>query len=326
MRLGLVRVIATTNFDRLLEIAIEEAGVTPTVVSTDDDLSGVPPLTLVRCLIVKAHGDYRDTRIRNTADEVATLDVNVADRLGSLFAEYGIVISGWSAEFDVGFRRAIEGSGAGRFARYWTSRSALTGPAQDLAGRIDATVIPIESADGFFSALLEAAKSLQTLTLARPLDEATTVATARRLLADPTGLITLDELLVGETEKAKGVAETPLPTTMTSSEQYRDWVDLLAGGSSGLARLFATVGFYGSVAHVPMLVRALSRLSHWGVTGGIVVAIQARLLPALMTVYAAGIAAVRRPTSRSSRPYYVREFRIQIPVSRRRRDTAGASG
>jgi len=292
VRLGLVRVIVTTNFDRLLEIAVEEAGITPTVVSTDDDLFGIPPLTLVRCLIIKAHGDYRDTRIRNTADEVAALDPMVAERLTALFGEYGIVVSGWSAEFDVGLRAVIESGGAGRFARYWTSRSALGGPAQELAGRIDATVIPIEEADAFFSALVEAAKSLQAMTAKRPLDEAVTVATAKRLLADPSGHISLDELVVAETEETRRVAETPLPTEMTTPEHFRDWLDLLVEGSSGLARLFASAGFYGTVAQVPMLVRSLVRLTSWGITGGIVIAFQARLLPALLATYAAGVAAV----------------------------------
>jgi phosphoserine phosphatase len=40
VREGFIRVIITTNFDRLLENALREAGVEPTVVCSDDDLRG----------------------------------------------------------------------------------------------------------------------------------------------------------------------------------------------------------------------------------------------------------------------------------------------
>ena len=41
---GFVRVIITTNFDRLMESALEEVGVVPTVLSTPDQVKGAPPL------------------------------------------------------------------------------------------------------------------------------------------------------------------------------------------------------------------------------------------------------------------------------------------
>jgi len=67
---GYFRVIITTNFDRLLEQALEASGISPTIISTPDALKGALPLTHARCTIIKIHGDYRDTRIKNTADEL----------------------------------------------------------------------------------------------------------------------------------------------------------------------------------------------------------------------------------------------------------------
>lgn len=66
-----IRVIITTNFDRLLENAIREAGVEPTVITSEDDLVGAVPLAHSRCYLIKLHGDYLDTRIRNTESELA---------------------------------------------------------------------------------------------------------------------------------------------------------------------------------------------------------------------------------------------------------------
>ena len=66
VRSGHVRVIVTTNFDRLMENALREQGVEPTVVSSADALAGAEPLTHSRCYLLKLHGDYKDARILNT--------------------------------------------------------------------------------------------------------------------------------------------------------------------------------------------------------------------------------------------------------------------
>jgi hypothetical protein len=70
VRSGYVRVIITTNFDRLMENALREAGVEPTIVSSLDTLSGAEPLTHSTCYLLKLHGDYKDARILNTDEEL----------------------------------------------------------------------------------------------------------------------------------------------------------------------------------------------------------------------------------------------------------------
>ena len=59
---GFIRVILTTNFDRLIETALDDAGVTPIVLTTPDQLQGALPLVHTHCCVVKLHGDYLDTR------------------------------------------------------------------------------------------------------------------------------------------------------------------------------------------------------------------------------------------------------------------------
>lgn len=71
VRDGYVRVIVTTNFDRLMEQAIESIGITPSVISTPDHVQGALPLAHSRITIVKVHGDYLDARFRNTTAELA---------------------------------------------------------------------------------------------------------------------------------------------------------------------------------------------------------------------------------------------------------------
>ena len=67
---GFFKVIITTNFDRLMEKALEEAGVVPDVLSSVDQVHGAKPLIHMNCCVFKIHGDYMDTRIRNTPSEL----------------------------------------------------------------------------------------------------------------------------------------------------------------------------------------------------------------------------------------------------------------
>ncbi len=58
---GFVRVILTTNFDRLIETALENAGVRPDVLSRPGDVRGAPPLVHMRCCVIKARRLSRHT-------------------------------------------------------------------------------------------------------------------------------------------------------------------------------------------------------------------------------------------------------------------------
>jgi len=93
---GYVRVIVTTNFDRLLEQALQGLGITPTVISTPDAVEGALPLIHTNCTIVKVHGDYLDTRIKNTPSELSRYDKRLSRLLDRIFDEFGLVVCGWS--------------------------------------------------------------------------------------------------------------------------------------------------------------------------------------------------------------------------------------
>ena len=57
---GFIKVIITTNFDRLMENALQAAGVEPTVLSSPDHVQGMLPLIHTQCCVFKLHGDYMD--------------------------------------------------------------------------------------------------------------------------------------------------------------------------------------------------------------------------------------------------------------------------
>jgi hypothetical protein len=198
---GYVRVILTTNFDRLLEQSLEAVGVVPTVISTPDAVSGSLPLTHSQCTVVKVNGDYLDTRIRNTPVELEAYDPKIDNLLDRVFDEFGAVVCGWSADWDVALGRAIQRSPTRRFSWYWVTRSAVGTTAQSLVIARSATVLNSAGADAFFPELLEKVLSLEELDRPHPHSGKVAVATLKRYLVDPANKIRLHDLVMNETEK-----------------------------------------------------------------------------------------------------------------------------
>jgi len=129
---GYFKVILTTNFNRLLERALEAEGVSPTILSTPDAVNGATPLAHSTCTIIKLHGDYRDARLRNTVTELSAYDEVTRKLLDRVLDDYGLIVSGWSATWDVTLRQAILGAPNRRFTTVWTYVSGLSEEAEAL--------------------------------------------------------------------------------------------------------------------------------------------------------------------------------------------------
>lgn len=131
VRSGHVRVIITTNFDRLLEAALEDVGIHPVLIATTDAIKGAPPLQHSPCTVIKVHGDYRDTRIRNTDQELAAYPSAMSELLDRVFDEHGLVVCGWSSEWDTALRDALSRRQSRRYPCYWCVKDPLSvlGPA-----------------------------------------------------------------------------------------------------------------------------------------------------------------------------------------------------
>ncbi len=93
---GFVRVFVTTNFDRLLEHALQARGIEPVVVASDADLDAVTPREHAGIVVVKPHGDYLRETIRNTPEELAELEPAMTNELVEIFSRYGVVVIGYS--------------------------------------------------------------------------------------------------------------------------------------------------------------------------------------------------------------------------------------
>jgi hypothetical protein len=224
---GHVRIILTTNFDRLMERALEEIGIVPTVASTADQIQGLPPLLQIPCLVLKLHGDYLDSRIKNTPEELERYDRRLNKLLDRILDEFGLVVCGWSAQWDRALCYAIERCPSHRFTTYWAYKGALGPEAARLVTLRRAQAISINDADTFFESLATRLEALEEYDRPHPLSVRMIVETIKNYIVDPRHRIRLSDLVSNETEDAYNklfssgnfpLPESPLMTKTSCSE------------------------------------------------------------------------------------------------------------
>lgn len=156
---GAVKVFVTTNFDRLLEHALRDEGIEPVVVTCEADLVVAPRREHESCFIIKAHGDYLQETIRNTPDELASLEPRMTREIAEVFDRYGVVVLGYSGS-DEAVGHAIR-QRSGRYGLYWVSRGDLDSPAKALVEATAGRVIQRPGASQFLSDMQRKLASFQ---------------------------------------------------------------------------------------------------------------------------------------------------------------------
>ncbi len=151
---GTIRVFITTNFDRLLEQALEVRGVHPVVVSDDATLAAAPSREHASVFIVKAHGDFMQETIRNTTEELSHLPAELSDELRLIVDRHGLLVLGWRGS-DPALAGIIRGRSPSRYGVWWLSRSqSVAEPGRTLAEAVSARVIVRPGGAGSFLAEL----------------------------------------------------------------------------------------------------------------------------------------------------------------------------
>lgn len=290
-----VRMILTTNFDRLIEMALEEAGIVPDVISSDDDLRGAMPYVHSRCVVAKLHGDYSDTRIKNTAEELANYSQELNKFLDRVFDEFGLLVCGWSGAWDTALRNAILRAQTRRFTTFWLAKGDRADEAKRIIQQRQAEVIPIESADQFFTELREKLESLQELERFPPLSTAVAVATVKRYLADSRHRIRLHDLVHEETERVylellSERFETDINdlTEEVFQQRMREYEALM----ERLAAMLSALSYHDTGENFYLLTRCIERFTQVPRQVGGDALTNLQYYPALLLVYATGISAI----------------------------------
>lgn len=195
---GFVRVIITTNFDKLMESALQDAGVTPVVVSSPDHIKGAMPLIHTQCCVLKIHGDYLDTRILNTPDELSKYPKEMERLLDRVLDEFGLVVCGWSADWDVALRSAVTRAPSRRFSTYWASRGAPSKAATALIAHRSAYTVSINDADSFFVELQRQVQALEDYSRPHPMSTAAAVSSLKQYMSEPRFRIMHSDLISSE--------------------------------------------------------------------------------------------------------------------------------
>jgi hypothetical protein len=291
---GYIRVIITTNFDRLVEQALQVRGVQPTVVSSAAQAQGLGALSQIRCLVFKVHGDYLEANIRNTPAELGDYEPPINTVLDRVLDEFGLVVCGWSAEYDRALVQAIERSRNRRYSTYWTGIGEPAGPAGRLIQFRQAVTVRIESADLFFRRLAEHVGALEKYRAVHPLSVGIAVARLKAYLAEPEKhRIELHDLITESTNQlCTAIAEYRQPAAVNAGgAALLDEMIKFEKHSELLLNLVVNGMWWGDISQAPLWQRVFSRLaSPEGALPGHFRPVNMKLYPSLLSLYAAGIA------------------------------------
>ena len=291
---GFVKVIVTTNFDRLLEAALTNADVEPSVVSSPSGAAGALPITHSSCTIIKVHGDYLSPDLKNTYEELAAYDPVIDRLLDEVFDQYGLIVCGWSGTWDAALRNAILRAPGRRFATYWLHRGTVSPEAQEIIGHRDAISVTIQDADSAMEDLIEKVQALAAVTDQRPADTAVAVAQLKRYLPDPVHRIRLHDLVMSEAEAVIEQVQG-LPTSGGfTPEGYVERMQLYERAMSTLMPLLANGAFFSDRAeHDRLWVRCTELLAtRTQEQAGTVVLVGMQQYPTLLALYSLALGAL----------------------------------
>lgn len=324
---GYIRVVVTTNFDHLLEKALTEEGIEPTVISTADSVKGALPLVHTNCTIIKVNGDYLDTRIRNTREELAIYEEDINYLLDRVFDEFGLIVSGWSGEWDTALRSALERCKNHRFTTYWTDIRPPDGNASRLIQLRKGEFILIRSADAFFDELSEKVFILEEYNRPHPLSVKALVAQVKKYLVEERYEIRLEDLMNQEREKLFNELSDKDKFPVFGfprdkfDDEFRRQVKLYESLTEPVLAMMITGCYLGKKSHERLWVNCLERIANppeeWGERYTAIYNL--RLYSALLLLYGGGIASIAAGnysnfSSLITIPTVKLEYRDEVPL------------
>lgn len=294
MSKGYVRVVLTTNFDSLLEQALGEQGTKAIVIASADQVDGALPLVHAGPTIIKLHGDYMDTRIRNTLGELSTYEPPINRLLDQIFDEFGLIVCGWSGEWDVALKTAIDRAPSRRFPMYWTARSAPAEAAQPLIDRRGARIVQIDGADQFFDTLEQRVNAIEALRSPHPLSTDIALTMLKEYLPEERHQIRLRDLLNGEFRRILDrLDDLHLSTQVPSTDEFPRQTVQYIGATEPLLPLAFTAGMWSNEAQARLWLDFIVELAgRRSGAAGYEALVDLRVLPGSLVFYAFCLGAV----------------------------------
>jgi len=279
---GFIKVIVTTNFDRLMEQALDALNVQYQTLYHDSDIEGMRPLTHAECTIIKVHGDYRDMRFKNITDELKEYSPELKGLLKQVFNDYGMIVSGWSAEWDTALKHTIRSVVGRRYSWYWHNFNEHLNPAaHEVVEFRDAHVIvDNRGADIFFYQLKENVLSISQNKKLNPDTLAMKISRLKKLLTQ-NRTIEINDFITNETEvlienmKSFNANEK----RKSSDELVKEWVPKVEEQSRELVCLLTVIAYYQADSYKDLLVSSLERLTILSSGDGNTILLKVKELP-----------------------------------------------
>lgn len=291
---GLVRVILTLNFDRLIETALRDEGIEPTIVASPSDIDGLAPIHTLRCVVIHLHGDYLNpTAMLNTAEELDSYRPEIDRLLDKILRDYGLICAGWSAEWDPALRDAVSRNSTRFYTTYWVEPYDMGELAGQVRIQLQAVVARV-TADAFFGALADACQAIRDTARRHPLTAPVAVASAKRALAGTQVAVPLHDVVHAEFERLRTcevLTSTVFDTAGVEAEHVRRRAVLGAALEVPLA-LVATCAYWGDSSVDRWWFDEIGRFGVQSPANGATALIFLRMFPATAILYAGGIASV----------------------------------
>jgi len=316
VREGLISLIITTNFDNLMEQALQNEGIQPAVItelSEPEMMSVIPD----RCRIIKVNGDYPSTDLKMTPEDLKDYSPELKDYLDRIFSEYGLIICGWSAQDDTGLVRILTGEGQDkervrRYSTIWCRRKDSRAIPGEVTEALHPSEIEIASADEFFRELYSRIEVLRRYEHKEPMSVSTAVQRVKHTLREPKPELALPDLIHEETDRVLEFVKARQYYQTASIDGREFYMATLRGfedAAAPLAAMLATVAYYDDGTFADLITDTIVRLVNIPPTEPEISGIlninprtaqeyndgllPLRHFPALLVIYASGIAAVR---------------------------------
>lgn len=294
---GYLKVVLTTNFDRLLEKALTDEGITPQVICHEDDIEGAVPLVHSSFTIIKINGDYIDCRFRNTAEELDSYPTKLKSYLLRIFSEFGLITCGWSATWDKGLVDIIRSVENRRYASYFSYVGGYSNDLKELSDFRQGELCAIKDADTLFTELNERIMALAECDVEHPLNKDIILVRAKKYLASSQGNIAFADLFEAEGLRAydRIMREAKYNFSLDQS-RFRSFLDLHQKAIDTLLPMSILCVQWGKPKHFESVTDILLRLAASPIKAGTSWndhTINVHYWAAISMLYTVGIACVK---------------------------------
>ncbi|BBL69063.1 SIR2 family protein [Methanoculleus chikugoensis] len=309
---GRISLIITTNFDTLMEEALKAETVPYEVITEESDVRQMSVFP-DRCRVLKVNGDFERGTLRITPEDLREYPPAMEDYLRRIFGEYGLVTCGWSGNYDTHLVEILCATDTPRrYPVFWCRRNGGSDPSEVCKSLLP-NGIDIDNADEFFTTLEAIIERFARFEPRTTLTAAAAVRKVRDALRDPRPDLILSDLINTETDRiyqelASGNYLPENGSSIIAQDFFGEALEKFERFTAPLAAMTAMVAYYDDGENADLIADAIERLINIPCPepkGGFRIRgmygtkfydalFGLRRYPALLVIYASGIAAVKK--------------------------------